>query len=299
LIEKGKTKKNHEMLTHFWMEVLDAKLVCWLLHLIHSITQGDHTVAFAPFDLTGKVALITGGNSGIGLGFGEGLAQAGADVCIWGTNETKNAAAVEQLAKHGTRVTSFQCDVGEKEQVVDRFAKTVEYFGRVDSCFANAGIGGKGTPFAKMTPEEWREVFRVNMDGVFYVYQEAINQMIEQGDGGSLVATSSTSAKFGAPRNEHYSSIKAGLNSMAQGIAVEYARYGIRANTILPGWIETPMTSKVFSNDIFTSKVLPRVPVRRWGTPEDFSGMAVYLASDASTYHTGDSILIDGGYSAF
>lgn len=256
-------------------------------------------MAFAPFDLSGKVALITGGNSGIGLGFGEGLAQAGADVCIWGTNETKNANAVAHLAQFGTHVASFKCDVGDKAQVADCFAQTISKFGHVDSCFANAGIGGKGTPFAKMTPEEWHDVFRVNMDGVFYTFQECINHMVETGNGGSLVVTSSTSAKFGAPRNEHYSSIKAGVNSLIRGLAVEYARYGIRANAIMPGWIETAMTEKAFSNDIFQKKVLVRVPIRRWGKPEDFSGLAVYLASDASSYHTGDSILIDGGYSSF
>lgn len=256
-------------------------------------------MAFAPFDLTGKVALITGGNSGIGLGFGKGLAQSGADVCIWGTNETKNAAAVEYLSQFSTRVISMKCDVGEKEQVSDCFTRTLSELGKVDSCFANAGIGGKGTPFAKITAEEWHDVFRVNMDGVFFTFQECINHMVEAGNGGSLVATSSTSAKFGAPRNEHYSSIKAGLNSMIRGLAVEYGRYGIRANAIMPGWIETAMTERAFSNKIFQQKVLTRVPSRTWGKPEDFSGMAVYLASDASRYHTGDSLLIDGGYSSF
>lgn len=256
-------------------------------------------MAFGAFDLTGKVALITGGNGGIGLGFADGLAQAGADVCIWGTNESKNAAAVESLSAHGTRVTSMKCDVGDKGEVSSCFAATLEQFGRVDTCIANAGIGGRGTPFAKMTEEEWHAVFRVNMDGVFFVFQEAINHMVERGGGGSLIATSSTSAKFGAPRNEHYSSIKAGLNSMIRGLSVEYARYGIRANAIMPGWIETAMTDGYIDSDVFKAKVLTRVPLRRWGTPEDFSGIAVYLASDASSYHTGDSILIDGGYSAF
>ncbi|HIA46423.1 MAG TPA: SDR family oxidoreductase [Candidatus Hydrogenedentes bacterium] len=254
---------------------------------------------FAPFDLTGKVALITGGNSGIGLGFGEGLAQAGADICIWGTNETKNADATENLLQYGTKVISMKCDVGDKEQVTESFAKAIEAFGHVDSCFANAGIGGKGTPFAKMTPEEWHAVFRVNMDGVFYTFQECINHMVEAGNGGSLVVTSSTSSKFGAPRSEHYAATKSGVNSMIQGLAVEYARYGIRANSILPGWIESAMTERAFSNEIFEEKVLTRVPQRRWGTRHDFSGLAVYLASDASSYHTGDFFLIDGGYSAF
>jgi len=256
-------------------------------------------MAFTPFDLTGKTALITGGNSGIGLGFGEGLAQAGADVCIWGTNEDKNAAAVETLSQYGTKIVSLQCDVGERAAVEESFAKTVEALGRVDSCFANAGIGSRGTPFLDMTDDEWHDIFRVNMDGVFYTFQEAIRHMKDGGHGGSLVATSSVSAVFGAPRAQHYASIKAGLNSMIRGLAVEFARYGIRANSILPGWIETAMTERSFNNEIFQTKVLPRIPVRRWGKPEDFSGLAVYLASDASAYHTGDTFTIDGGFTSF
>jgi hypothetical protein len=256
-------------------------------------------MAFAPFDLTGKKALITGGNSGIGLGFAEGLAQAGADVAIWGTNPDKNEKAKAHLDQFGTNIVEMICDVGDKDTVVESFAKTVEQLGRVDSCFANAGIGGRGTAFKDMTAEEWHEVFRVNMDGVFYTFQEAIKHMIDGGHGGSLVATSSGSAIFGAPRNEHYSSIKAGLNSMIRGLSVEYARNGIRANSIVPGWIETPMTSKVVGNAVFEEKVLKRVPMRRWGQPSDFSGLAVYLASDASAYHSGDVLMIDGAFAAF
>jgi hypothetical protein len=254
---------------------------------------------FAPFDLTGKVSLVTGGNSGIGLGFAEGLTQAGADVCIWGTNGQKNADAQELLAKNGTKVIAMQCDVGDQAAVQESFAKTLEEFGHVDSCFANAGIGGRGTPFTEITNDEWQAIFRVNMDGVFYTFQECVKHMVEAGNGGSLIVTSSTSAKFGAPRTEHYAATKAGVNSMIQGLAVEHARHGIRANSILPGWIESAMTEKIMERPIFQEKVLKRIPQRRWGTRHDFSGLAVYLASDASSYHSGDFFLIDGAYSAF
>jgi NAD(P)-dependent dehydrogenase (short-subunit alcohol dehydrogenase family) len=257
------------------------------------------SMAFAPFDLTGKVGLVTGGNSGIGLGFAEGLAQAGADVCIWGTNAKKNTAASEQLARHGRRVHAFVCDVGDEGAVERTFADTLEKFGRVDACFANAGIGSRGTPFLKMTTKEWHEIFRVNMDGAFYTLRAAVRHMVERGGGGSLVATSSVSTVFGAPRAEHYAATKAGLNSIVQALAVEHARDGIRANAVLPGWIDTPMTAGITQSALFNEKVLKRIPHRRWGQPEDFSGIAVYLASDASAYHTGDIIVIDGGYSAF
>ncbi len=254
---------------------------------------------YRPFDLSGKVTLVTGGNSGIGLGFANALAQAGADIAIWGTNTAKNQAAREQVAAHGGKVIALQCDVSDKAQVDASFAKTVEELGKVDSCFANAGIGSRGTPFLEMSTDEWRDIFAVNMEGVFFTFQAAIKHMVERGEGGSLVVTSSSSAIFGAPRSEHYASTKAGVNAMVRGLAVEHARHGIRANAILPGWIETAMTARAFSNEKFVNAVLRRVPQRRWGVGDDFGGIAVYLASDASAYHSGDSMVIDGAYACF
>ncbi len=256
-------------------------------------------MAHPAFDLTGKVALVTGGNSGIGLGMAEGMAKAGADVCIWGTNKEKNAAAQSQLERHGVRAVALQCDVGDEQAVEKAFAETVEELGRVDACFANAGVPPLAPSFAEMTIEEWRRVLRVNLDGAFFTFRAAVRHMIEKGEGGSLVATSSLSAMEGQARGQHYASTKGGVVSMVKAIAVEYARNSIRANAIVPGWVETPMTSPVFNVDRFRDKVLPRVPMRRWGTGVDFEGIAVYLASDASAYHTGDVFVIDGGYAIF
>ncbi len=256
-------------------------------------------MAYDAFDLSGTVGLVTGGNSGIGLGFAEGLTRAGADVCIWGTNEAKNTAAKEQLKRHGTKVEALICDVGDADAVAASFERTVVLLGKVDSCFANAGIGGRGTPFVDMSMEEWRRIFQVNMEGVFQTFQQAIRHMVERGEGGSLVATSSSSAIFGAPRSEHYAATKAGLNAMVRGLAVEHARHGIRVNSILPGWIDTAMTERALGTEAFQTKVLRRIPQRRWGVGDDFSGIAVYLASGASAYHTGDEFVIDGGYACF
>lgn len=256
-------------------------------------------MAYAPFDLTGHVALVTGGNSGIGLGMAEALARAGADVAIWGTNEEKNAKAQETLAAHGTKTLAVRCDVGDEEQVDAAFAETLDALGKVDSCFANAGIGGGAPAFEEFTLESWRRVTRVNLDGVFLTFRAAVRHMKERGEGGSLVVTSSLSAISGAAKNQAYASTKGGVISMMKGLAVELARYGIRANTILPGWIETAMTEGAFGWEKFASNVMPRIPQRRWGQPEDFGGIAVYLASEASRYHTGDQFLIDGGYHSF
>lgn len=253
------------------------------------------------FDLGGKVALVTGGNSGIGLGLAEGLAAAGAAVCIWGTSEARNAAAAEALARHGRPVRALRCDVSDEEAVEGAFAATLAAFGRVDACFANAGVSGQaaGRPFTEMSTAEWRRVLGVNLDGAFFTLRAAARHMVERGDGGSLVVTSSLAAISGQARGQHYAASKGGLVAMMKALAVELARHRVRANAILPGWIDTPMTGRLLAWDRFVERVLPRVPLRRWGRPDDFGALAVYLASDASAYHTGDTFVVDGGYSIF
>jgi hypothetical protein len=256
------------------------------------------------FDLTGHVALVTGGNGGIGLGMADALAAHGASVAIWGTNQDKNAAARKGLSAHGGRVLDLVCDVGDHDAVTAAFAATVEGLGRVDSCFVNAGVGGKAPSFAGMSDEEWHRVLRVNLDGAFYTAQEAIRHMAARhagGDtaGGSIVFTTSGSAKFGQQKGQHYAGSKGALIAMMKGIAVEHARHRVRCNAILPGWVESEMTASAFAWDKFVDNVLPRVPLRRWGAPEDFGGLAVYLASRASSYHTGDVLTVDGGYHSF
>lgn len=254
-----------------------------------------------PFDLGGKVALVTGGNSGIGLGMAEGLAAAGAAVCIWGTSEDKNKAAQERLVRHGQRVLALSCDVADEAAVERAFEHTVAALGRVDACFVNAGVAGRRevTSFLEMTAAEWRRVLSVNLDGAFYTLRAAARHMTGRPGGGSLVVTASLAAISGQARGEHYAASKGGLISMMKALAVELARHGVRANAIVPGWIDTPMTERTLRWDRFVEKVLPRVPVRRWGTGDDFAGIAVYLASDASAYHTGDTFIIDGGYNVF
>jgi NAD(P)-dependent dehydrogenase (short-subunit alcohol dehydrogenase family) len=260
--------------------------------------------AGSPFDLTGHVALVTGGNGGIGLGMAESLAAHGADVAIWGTNPDKNDMAIEQLGRHDVELLSIVCDVGDEAAVEQAMADTIGELGRVDSCFVNAGVGGRASSFVEMTSDEWRRVMRINLDGAFFTSREAAKHMVSRhGDGdqmgGSIVFTTSGSAFFGQQSGQHYGASKAGVNSMMKAIAVQHARHGIRCNSILPGWIETDMTAGAFGWDKFVDNVLPRVPMRRWGTADDFGGLAVYLASRASSYHTGDVITIDGGYHSF
>jgi NAD(P)-dependent dehydrogenase (short-subunit alcohol dehydrogenase family) len=260
-------------------------------------------MAYAPFDLKGKVALVTGGNGGIGFGMVEALAQAGADVVIWGSNGAKNAAAEAKLKATGVNVLTQVVNVADEAAVDAGMLEAVAQMGRIDTVIANAGIGGGARSFAEFETDTYRKVLSVNLDGVFFTFREACKHIVARagaGDpGGSLIAISSLSAIDGAARNEAYAATKGAVISMIRAIAVEHARYGVRANAILPGWIATDMTQGAQSNQTFTDRVISRVPARRWGEPSDFGGVAVYLASDASKYHSGDSFVIDGGYAIF
>ncbi len=260
-------------------------------------------MTFKLFDLTGRVALITGGNSGIGLAVADALAQAGANVEVWGTNPDKNARALEQLKAHGTKVNARVVDVSKEEAIVAGFDATLAEFGRIDSCFANAGVSNRWKSFLDIGGEDYRRLMSINLDGVIWTLREACRHMkarAEAGDpGGSVAPIASMGAVWGSPRAEDYSASKAAVIAVSNGIAVEFARYGVRSNAILPGWIATEMTIPAQESEIFTKNVISRVPYRRWGEPEELGGIAVYLASDASRFHNGDSIFIDGGYSKF
>lgn len=253
----------------------------------------------AMFDLRGKTALVTGGNGGIGFGMAQALAKSGADVCIWGRKKAKNQAAAEKLREHGRTVGVFAGDISDEKQVEDCFTRTVDAMGRVDVCFANAGFVRLGTPFHQMSTDDWHRVTGINLDGVFFTFRAALRHMLDTGNGGSLVVTSSLSARYGMPTGEHYATAKAGVIALVKGLAVEYARHGIRANAILPGWVETDMTRPLINMEKFAGSVIPRIPQRRWGEAADFGPIAVYFASDASAYHTGDAVVVDGGYSCF
>ena len=256
------------------------------------------------FDLSGKVALVTGGNGGIGLGMADAIAQGGASVAIWGTNPDKNAKALEQLRGHGIEAEAWVCDVSDRSAVFDTTSKVLERFGRIDGCFANAGVSGRGArSFLEIDPAEWARVMTINVDGVYNTYQAVLTHMVERAEagdpGGRLACVSSLASVSGAARSEHYAASKGALNAMTFALAVEFARYGITANAILPGWIATDMTADAMANAKFAENAGKRIPVRRWGEKEDFGGIAAYLMSDASAYHTGQLLQIDGGYWRF
>ena len=179
-------------------------------------------------------------------------------------------------------------------------AAVVDRYGRIDACFPNAGIGTQNQKgFHEHSDEDWFSVIDVNLHGVFFTLRAATRQMIAQGEGGSLVLTSSGTAIQGAARGQAYAATKGAMLAMMMGLSVEMARYKINANAVIPGWIDTAMTERLFNWDKFVDNVMPRIPMRRWGVPDDFGAIAVYLMSDAARWHTGDVIKIDGGFSIF
>lgn len=252
----------------------------------------------ANFDLTGRTVVITGGNGGIGLGMARSLALAGADIAIWARNATKNEAAVAEIAALGRRCEAVVCDVSDPEQVDAAMAATLDAYGTIDSLFANAGVGG-AAPFVDVTLDQWRAVSSVNLDGAFLCLQAAARHLVERGEGGSLVAVSSTSAIHGAPGNQAYSASKAGVAALIRGLAIELARHRVRANTLLPGWTETDMTAPLQGWEKFMANTIARTPVRRWGVPNDMGDVAVFLADPTLLFHTGDCVVVDGGYTVF
>ena len=250
-------------------------------------------------DLSEKVFIITGGNGGIGLGLAEGIAEAGGAVAIWARNEEKNTDAVRALRDIGGEAKSYICDVSNEEDVIRTLASTVKDFGRVDGLFANAGRGGTGTPFVDTSLEEWRKVMAVNLDGVFLCLREASRQLISQGSGGSLVAVSSTSAIHGAAGNEAYGTAKTAVTGLVRALAVSLARFQIRVNCLLPGWTVTELASPAFENDHFREVTTKRTPARRWADPKEFRQVGAFLAAPSQTFHTGQQVCVDGGYTIF
>lgn len=250
-------------------------------------------------DLRDRVFVVTGGNGGIGLGMAEGIVAAGGSVAIWGRNEEKNAAAVETLRSQGGTAVSYVCDVGDEAQIVETLDRSIDDLGRLDGLFANAGRPGTGTPFLDLTLDEWRAVMEINLDGVFLCLREAAKRLVDQGEGGSLVAVSSTSAIHGAAGNEAYGTAKTALNGLIRALAVGLARYQIRVNSLLPGWTITELAAGGYENDKFRDATTRRTPVRRWADPSEFRAVGAFLADPTQTYHTGQEITVDGGYTVF
>ena len=250
------------------------------------------------FDLAGRVAVVTGGNGGIGLGIARGLAQAGAAIAIWARDAAKNEAAVKELEALGARALALPCDVGDEAEVAAAVQRTVTTLGRIDIGVANAGFSAP-TAFLDTSLADWRKVTRVDLDGVFLTFREIARHMVARGGGGKLIAISSIGEIFGMPKQPSYAASKGGLGTLVRSLAVELARHDIQVNAVQPGWIATEPMKALMEWKVFHDTIVHRTPARRFGTPDDLAGVCVYLASDAARFHTGDTLRVDGGYAVF
>jgi len=248
--------------------------------------------------LSGRVVIVTGGNSGIGLEITRALAHAGASVVIAGRREAANDSAAAVVRAAGVAALTVQCDVALEQDVIALVARAISHFGRLDACVASAGGTGGGTaPLIEMDTMMWRRALALNLDGVFYLYREAAKYMIRAGTGGSLIAISSVASIRAAP-SVHYAAAKGAVNAMTICLAAQLGPHRIRVNAILPGMIETPATDAILSSEKARAGVLRRIPLGRVGLPADVAGLACYLASDRAAFITGQHFVVDGGMTA-
>lgn len=249
------------------------------------------------FSLDGKVALITGGNGGIGLGMATGLAQAGARVVIVGRNPQKSDDAVAELRAQGFRADAMIADVADEKSVQSLINQVGQHYGRLDILINNAGINIR-QPAHEMSLADWTSVLDTNLTSAFLCARAAHAPMKAAG-GGKIINIGSMMSIFGASFAPAYGASKGGIVQFTKSIAAAWAPDNIQANAVLPGWVDTELTKKARTDiDGLHDKVLARTPAGRWGTPADMAGIAVFLASSASDFVTGTAIPVDGGYSS-
>jgi 2-dehydro-3-deoxy-D-gluconate 5-dehydrogenase len=248
------------------------------------------------FDLSGKVAIVTGGNGGIGLGMARGLAEAGADIAIVGRNEAKSNAAVADLKPCGVRAIAAVADVTDEAAVIATAERVRRELGRIDILVNNAGINIRKAPHA-LDLDEWDSVIRTNLTSAFLCSQ-AVHLAMKAAGGGKIINIGSMMSIFGASFAPAYAASKGGIVQFTRSCAVAWAADNIQVNAVLPGWIDTDLTRRAREEIAgLHDKVLARTPAARWGAPIDLTGIAVFLASRASDFVTGTAIPVDGGFS--
>jgi 2-deoxy-D-gluconate 3-dehydrogenase len=257
---------------------------------------GETGMTASPFDLTGKVAIVTGGNGGIGLGMARGLARAGASIVIAGRNLEKSKAAASEIEQLGAKTLAIAVDVTDKAAVEKMIATTEETFGRLDILLNNAGINIRN-PVHTLALQDWSSVIDTNLTSAFLCAQAAYPAMKRQGRG-KIINTGSMMSIFGAAYAPAYAASKGGIVQLTKSLAASWAVDNIQANAILPGWIDTDMTRKAREQvNGLHENVLARTPAKRWGHIDDLAGTAVFLSSSASDFVTGTAIPVDGGFS--
>jgi len=248
------------------------------------------------FDLQERVAFITGGNGGIGLGIAKGFASAGASVVIAGRNKTKAQSALSELHSLGAQAEFVELDVLKEASCHKAIQHAVERYGRLDILVNNAGTSIRKQP-EDLTAQDWHLVMNTNLTSAFLCSQAAYPHMVSIG-GGKIINIGSMMSIFGMPYATPYAASKGGIVQMTRAMATAWAKDNIQINTVLPGWVDTDLTRSARQEvPGLHEKVLARTPAQRWGAPDDFAGIAVFLAAPASNFITGVAIPVDGGYS--
>jgi len=248
------------------------------------------------FDLTGKVAIITGGATGIGRGIADGLAEAGATVVLGARRVNILEDACREIAEQtGASTYPHRLDITSTEEVNALVDDVIEKFGHVDILVNNAGVGGSEKPILKMSEEDWDRTVNIDLRGIFVLSQAVARKMVERGKGGKVINVASIGGEIIFPNMSAYCASKGGVIQLTKVMALEWIKYNIQANAILPGYIETPMNTHFFATDAGRKIIRKNIPMGRLGQMEEMKGLGIYLASESSSFMTGSAIVIDGG----
>jgi len=249
------------------------------------------------FDLTGKVAIISGGGIGIGRGISEGLAEAGARIVIASRSLERCETACNEIRKKtGSTAVPHRCDINKSNEIETLVTDVIEEFDYIDILVNNSGISGSGKPILKMNEQDWDGILNTNLKAVFMLSQAVAKRMVERGEGGKVINVASIGALIAWPNMVGYCASKGGCVQLTKVMALEWMRYNIQVNAILPGYFDTPMNEDLFSTEVGKDLIKQNVPMKRLAKIEEIKGVAILLASEASSFMTGSAVVVDGGY---
>lgn len=247
-----------------------------------------------PFDLTGRTALVTGASRGIGRAIAEALAARGADLCLSGRDTDALASTAAAVEAHGRKAVPITADVTDRDAVHALVSAAIEAMGHLDVVVNNAGGNRFSVPFTEVRPNGWDKVMRLNLDSVVEMSRAVGPHLLGRGSG-SVINLASVAGLGGVPFMSHYGTAKAAVLALTKSLAVEWAHAGVRVNALVPGWVATDLTAFAREDPGLEQALISRVPMGRWATPEEVAGPAVFLASDAAQFVTGQALIVDGG----